>query len=180
MVGFLGTALAVAAVLFLAVQVICVRIGTDSGRSTDALIVVLLVNIALLIPVALVVGYPDYTEPPDAILSFVAAGLVGTMLGWAFEYAGIERIGASRSEPIKASQPLHAALLAVVILGETLTPTDGVGIVLVVIGVAIISWESRDSLEIGMESISWSVPSPAARFSLHCTASSRSSPRLLR
>jgi drug/metabolite transporter (DMT)-like permease len=155
MVEFLGAGLAVAAALFLAIQVVCVRIGTDSGRSNDALIVVLLVNIALLVPVALVVGYPDYTLPPDALLSFAAAGLVGTMLGRAFEYAGIERIGASRSEPIKASQPLHAALLAVLILGETLTPVAGVGTVLVVVGIAIISWESR-SADDGMGSISWS------------------------
>jgi drug/metabolite transporter (DMT)-like permease len=155
MVEFLGAGLAVAAALFLAVQVVCVRIGTDSGRSNDALIVVLLVNIALLVPVALVVGYPDYTLPADALLSFAAAGLVGTMLGRAFEYAGIERIGASRSEPIKASQPLHAALLAVLILGETLTPVAGVGTVLVVVGIAIISWESR-SADDGMGSISWS------------------------
>lgn len=155
MVEFLGAGLAVAAALFLAIQVVCVRIGTDSGRSNDALIVVLLVNIALLVPVALVVGYPDYTLPPDALLSFAAAGLVGTMLGRAFEYAGIERIGASRSEPIKASQPLHAALLAVLILGETLTPIAGVGTVLVVVGIAIISWESRSSDD-GMGSVSWS------------------------
>lgn len=156
MVEFLGSALAVAAALFLAVQVVCVRLGTDSGRSNDALIVVLLVNITVLIPVALVVGYPDYTVPPNALASFAAAGLVGTMLGRAFEYAGIERIGASRSEPIKASQPLHAALLAVLILGETLTPVAGVGTVLVVVGIAIISWESRSASGEGFESISWS------------------------
>jgi drug/metabolite transporter (DMT)-like permease len=153
MVEYLGVGLAVAAALCLAIQVVCIRIGTDSGGSNDALIVVLLVNIALLVPVALVVGYPDYTLPPDALLSFAAAGLVGTMLGRAFEYAGIERIGASRSEPIKASQPLHAALLAVVVLGETLTPVAGVGTVLVVVGIAIISWESR-SADAGMGSIS--------------------------
>lgn len=161
MVEYLGAALAVAAALFLAIQVVCVRIGTDSGRSNDALIVVLLVNIALLVPVALVVGYPDYTVPPDAILSFALAGLVGTMLGRAFEYEGIKRIGASRSEPIKASQPLHAALLAVVVLGETLTSLAGVGTVLVVVGIAIISWESRSS-DAGLESISWSLALPLA------------------
>lgn len=154
MVELIGSALAVAAALFLAIQVVCVRIGTDSGRSNDALIVVLLVNIVILVPVAIVVGYPDYIVPPDAILSFAAAGLVGTMLGRAFEYAGIERIGASRSEPIKASQPLHAAVLAVVVLGETLTPIAGVGTVLVVVGIALISWESLNSSNGSSEPIS--------------------------
>ncbi|WP_336001887.1 EamA family transporter [Halorientalis halophila] len=155
MVELLGPGLAVAAALALAIQVGCVRVGTDSGRSNDALIVVLLVNIAVLVPVALVVGYPDYTLPRNALLAFAAAGLVGTMMGRAFEYAGIEKIGASRSEPIKASQPLHAAVLAVLVLGETLTPLMGVGTVLVVVGVAVISWESRSSAD-GLESISWS------------------------
>jgi drug/metabolite transporter (DMT)-like permease len=155
MVGLLGPGLAVAAALCLAIQVACVRVGTDSGRSNDALIVVLLVNIAVLVPVALAVGYPDYTLPPTAIGAFVAAGLLGTMLGRAFEYAGIERIGASRSEPIKASQPLHAAVLAVVVLGETLTPLAGLGTVLVVVGVAVISWESRSG-DGGLGALSWS------------------------
>ncbi|MCY4730010.1 EamA family transporter [Natronomonas gomsonensis] len=155
MVELLGPGLAVAAALFLAIQVGCIRIGTDSGRSNDALIVVLLVNITVLVPVALVVGYPDYSLSRNSLLAFAAAGLVGTMMGRAFEYAGIERIGASRSEPIKASQPLHAAVLAVLVLGETLTPVMAVGTVLVVVGVAIISWESRSS-STGLESISWS------------------------
>lgn len=155
MVNFLGFSLAVAAALFLAIQVGCVRVGTDSGRSNDALIIVLLVNIAVLVPIAFVVGYPDYTLSTNALLAFGAAGLVGTMMGRAFEYAGIERIGASRSEPIKASQPLHAAVLAVLVLGETLTVVMAVGTLLVVIGVAVISWESRSSSS-GVESVSWS------------------------
>ncbi|QLD89134.1 DMT family transporter [Natronomonas salina] len=155
MVDLVGAGLAVSAALFLAVQVGCVRVGTDSGQSNDALIVVLLVNIAVLVPIGIAVGYPDYTLPQNALLAFTAAGLVGTMMGRAFEYAGIERIGASRSEPIKASQPIHAAILAVLVLGETLTPLMGVGTVLVVIGVAIISLESRSSSD-GLDSLSWS------------------------
>jgi len=155
MADLLGPALAVAAALFLAVQVVCVRVGTDSGRSNDALIVVLLVNVAVFVPVALVAGYPDYRITTRALVAFAAAGLVGTMLGRAFEYAGIERIGASRSEPIKASQPLHAALLAVFLLGETLTELGALGIVLVVVGIGFVSWESASS-RAGFEAVPWS------------------------
>mgnify|MGYP006295233691 CR=1 FL=1 len=142
MVDVLGAALALLAAAGIAGQVICVRIGTEEGTATDALVVVLLTNIGVLVPLALVTGYPDFGLTRRSLLAFAAAGIVGTMLGRAFYYTAIKQIGASRAEPIKASVPLFAALVAVFVLGETLSPGGFAGILLIVAGVAVISWES--------------------------------------
>ena len=145
MVDVLGVFLAFLAAAGIAGQVVFVRIGTEHGTANDALVVVLLTNIFVLVPLALITGYPDFQLTTRAVLAFIGAGVVGTMLGRAFYYTSIKRIGASRTEPIKASVPLYAALIAVLILGETLTPVGLAGIVLIVAGVAVISWESTSN-----------------------------------
>lgn len=141
MAALLGVGLVVFAALATAVQVLCVRVGTDGGRSADALVVVLLTNVCVLVPLGLVTGYPDYELTARAVVAFGSAGLVGTMLGRAFYYAGIARVGASRAEPIKGSMPLYATVVAVLVLGERLSSGRAIGIVLIVLGVAIVSRE---------------------------------------
>jgi uncharacterized membrane protein len=151
----LGIALALLGAFLIAVQVVCIRIGTATGSSRDALVVVLVVNLGVIVPLALAVHFPRYPLDTVALLSFVCAGLVGTVLGRAFQYAAIERIGASRCEPVKASQPLHAALLAVVFLGESLSLVVFGGIVLIVVGVALISRVSTRRFEREYDHVSW-------------------------
>ncbi|MDT3435959.1 GRP family sugar transporter [Haloarcula sp. 1CSR25-25] len=151
----LGIALALVGALLIAVQVICIRIGTTTGSSRDALVVVLVVNLGVIVPLALVVHFPTYPLNTVALLSFVCAGFVGTVLGRAFQYAAIARIGASRCEPIKASQPLHAALLAVVFLGESLSLVVFGGIVLIVVGIALMSRVSTRRFDREYDHVSW-------------------------
>lgn len=141
MVPITGIGSILLASLATAIQVVCVRIGTVEGRSADALVVVLLTNVGVLVPLALVSGYPTYGLTPRALVAFGAAGLVGTMLGRAFYFAGIERVGASRAEPVKGTMPLFATGVAVVVLGETVSVGRIGGIALVVCGVAVLSRE---------------------------------------
>lgn len=137
-----GIALAVAAACSLAVMSVSVRLASKDGRIYDVLLVVLGVNLAVLVPVTVVLHYPDFGLTPASVVAFSGAGLTGTFLARMLFFASIDRIGASRSEPIKASQPLHASLIAVLVLGESLTPGHLFGIVLIVAGVAVISWET--------------------------------------
>lgn len=139
----LGIGLATLAAVLIATQAVCIRRGSRTGSTTNALVVVLLVNVVLLVPGALIVHYPQYSLTLPAIVAFAAAGVVGTLFGRACYYASIERIGASRTEPIKASQPLHATLIAVVLLGEFVTPGHLLGIIAIVVGVA---WISRQTI----------------------------------
>lgn len=140
----LGVGLAAIAALSVAATSLGVRVGTDRGRTTDALVVVLSCNLAFVLPVAAVASYPEYGIAPRAGLAFVAAGVTGTLLGRVCYFTSIARIGSSRTEPVKATQPLHATLIAVAVLGETVGATHLAGILLVVVGVAVITRETRD------------------------------------
>lgn len=138
-----GVTLAVLAACGLAMQALTIRMATRRrGRSADVLLVVMLVNGVVLVPLVLLFD-PDPTLTPRAIVSFAGAGVAGTLLGRAFFYAGIERVGASRAEPIKASMPIHATILAILLLGERVSIPQFGGILLIVVGIALLSWEGR-------------------------------------
>lgn len=107
---------------------------------TDVLVVVLLVNVALVVPLSVVSAHPNYGLTARSVAAFVGAGLVGTVLGRVALFTGIQRVGASRAEPLKGSTPFFAAIVAVLVLGERLTLPHLLGILLVVLGVAVISW----------------------------------------
>lgn len=144
MVSRLGLGLAVVAACCLAGQALTIRLATRRGRPTDVLLVVIGVNVAVLVPLS-VVAVPEPVVTRRAVVAFVLAGIAGTLLGRLLFYAGIKRIGASRAEPIKASMPLHATILAVLFLGEAVTRGQFVGVLLVVAGIAFVSWEGRDA-----------------------------------
>ncbi|WP_254533230.1 DMT family transporter [Natrinema gelatinilyticum] len=152
----LGIVLSVVAAVCLALTSLTIRLGTNNGRSSDALVVVLLVNIVTFVPLALWIAHPGYSISLWALFAFIAAGIVGTLLARILYYASIERIGASRSEPIKASQPLHATVIAVVLLEETVSIPHLLGILLIICGVAIISIEMMNASVDPITDPSWS------------------------
>jgi len=100
--------------------------------------------VLVLLPIVLIIYYPEYGLTSTSVVSFIAAGIAGTVIGRAFMYMSIDQIGASRTAPVVASWALLASALGVVLLGESLTPIHGLGIVLVVLGVAVIAWETAN------------------------------------
>lgn len=75
---------------------------------------------------------------PYAVLLFVIAGMLQPLIRL-FTYIGIYRIGVSRSGPLRSTQPLFSAAIAIAVLGEEAGWAVIVGTVLVVIGVILIS-----------------------------------------
>lgn len=151
-----GSAFGVAAALSLSTAAIAIRRGskTDGGSSFDALLVVLLINVVVLVPVSLILYYPGYGLTLRSFLAFSGAGLIGTGVGRMAYYKSIEMVGASRAEPVKSSMPLYATIMAVFVLGETVEPLRWVGITLIFLGVAVISWDLSES---GERTNLWSV-----------------------
>lgn len=136
-----GVGLAVLGAVALAIQSLSIRYGTITSDSSDALVIVLAINVAVLVPAAFVFGSPLEELTLRSLAAFTAAGLLGTMVGRAMHFEGIKRIGSSRAEPIKASQPLHASLVAVVVLGEVVSPGHLFSMIAIVAGIAIITYE---------------------------------------
>lgn len=145
----LGVGFAAIAAFSAAVTSLGVRLGTTRGQTVHALIIVLLCNLLLVVPLTALLYYPNYPITTRAVLAFVGAGITGTLFGRVCYFTSISRIGSSRTEPIKATQPLHATLLAIVVLSEAVRLQHLAGIMLVVAGVAVITWEMTETNKSG-------------------------------
>lgn len=141
----LGVTLSVFVALIVSVQVLLVRVGAEHGDVRQAVLLSMGVNVLVFLPAAAILHFPDYGLTPTSLLSFGAAGFIGTFFGRVLYYDSIDRIGAGRTEPLKSSMPLFASLIAVLALGEALTMAHAGGIVLIVAGIAAISWETTNS-----------------------------------
>lgn len=89
----------------------------------------------LLLPVALLA---EPVLPPldtGAVLGFTYLGLIGGALTYFFWFRGIARLGPSTVAPLGLLSPVAAALLGLLILGETLSPLQSTGMVLVLASV---------------------------------------------
>lgn len=138
----LGVMLSLVGAIALAGVSLFVRLGTEEGRVTDAVIFTASMNLLILLPAVAVVYYPNYGLTRFSFVSFAAAGLTGTVLGRILRYTSIMKIGASRTEPIVTAWVIFASLLGVVVLDETLTVLHALGILCVVGGIALIAWET--------------------------------------
>lgn len=139
---FIAIILALIAALAGASHNLFIRFGTEHGSIRDAFFVVMTISTVILVPAVLIYDYPSYGLTAISWLAFLGAGLIGTMLGLICLYGGIQTIGASRTTPIVASSALVATVLGIVLLGESLTAIHAAGIVLIVVGIAVIGWET--------------------------------------
>lgn len=71
-----------------------------------------------------------------ALIPFAVAGVADPALARILSYEGIERVGPTISAALLATSPAIAAIVAVLVLGEVVTPGTAAGILLVVVGVA--------------------------------------------
>ena len=142
-----GAGLALAAAIAIAGLTLAVRVGTASegGNALNVLFVVLMTNVFVLGVSAIILHFPNFHLTPRSLLAFSLAGITGTLVARALTYESVNRIGASRTEPLKSSNPLHATLIAIIVLGESVSAMRFFGIGLIVVGAGIVSWESTRS-----------------------------------
>lgn len=100
--------------------------------------VVLLAAVALSEGLALL-----WTAPAPAVLNFAVAGFFHFFAGWTLLNASQKRIGAARTSPLIGTTPLFATMLAALALREIPRPVAAVGIVVVVMGVYLVSGDTR-------------------------------------
>lgn len=140
-----GVGFGVLAAVGLTVQSLAVRLGTKTRPVSDVVAVIFVVNVLVLLPVAGVVEYPRYGVTVRSLLAFAVAGILGSLVARLCYFVGIARLGASRTEPLKALFPVVAVGVAVVVLDEHVSAQLLVGIALVLGGgVAVVS-EARTS-----------------------------------
>ncbi len=111
--------------------------GVDVYRGTATL---LLVSTVVLGVVSLVSGELSLVleAPARAILFCAAAGFVHFFFGWTLLGMAQIRVGAARAGIMVGTVPLFGALLAALLLDESLSAFDVTGLLLVVAGVGVV------------------------------------------
>lgn len=84
-------------------------------------------------------------EPVDAagLAFFALAGLIGTLAGRLLRFVAIDRVGASVAAAIMNLSPFISAALAIVVLGERVTPPILAGTTVIVLGTVLLSASGR-------------------------------------
>lgn len=130
-----GLLLGVIGVLALAAATLSVRTASAGGNVLMVVGLQMLVGAAALLPPALVLEEQVITWTTSLTLAFaytiIAPGIVATVI-W---FWLVERIGATRASTFHFLNPFFGVAIAAVILGEVLTPTDVIGVVIVALGI---------------------------------------------
>lgn len=109
---------------------------------------------------------------------FVVAGLIGTALGRIAVFAGVHRVGASVNSAAISVRPLFATAIALAWLGEPVGPLTGLGVVVLVSGLIVLTasrggdlggWTARDLLIPLAAALAFAVGNVIRRFGLTTT-----------
>ena len=119
------------------------------GGSVQASLVVVLVDSTIYwLLIAVLYGRSAFSGLTlEVFVVFVFAGVVGTALGRITIFVGVDKVGASLNSAILSTRPLFATAIALVWLGEPLGPVTGVGIVILVAGLSILTVSRGGDLE---------------------------------
>jgi len=117
-------------------------VGRDSDSAVDPVAagaVMLTATAATLWLTALAIGRPVLPAqvPGAAWFGIAGVGLVSTFIAVQTFYAGAHRIGAARASLISTIEPIWTISLAGLLLGESLTPIQLLGGVLIIGGVVL-------------------------------------------
>jgi DME family drug/metabolite transporter len=77
------------------------------------------------------------------VVIFVVSGLIGTVAGRLLRFVSIERVGASVSAAVMSLHPFVATALAIMLLGERVTPPIIAGTAVIVLGTLLLSASGR-------------------------------------
>ncbi|WP_416148449.1 EamA family transporter [Salipaludibacillus sp. HK11] len=75
---------------------------------------------------------------PSGILVVLQLGIVATAIAYLLFVKGLMGVPASSAVTLSLAEPLTAALLGVIVVGEVLTPSAVVGIVMIFLGLAVL------------------------------------------
>lgn len=153
-----GGLLAVFSALFFAIRFLLVRKATVTGETLDAVLVTIIVDTAIFLPLGIFLNYPNFKLSISSLFAFIGAGIFAPFLGLILLYESTRRIGPSRASPIARGSMMISALIGIGLLGEHATLLHLLGIFVLLLGVIIVSYESK-SLNSG--------PSPDLKWGLN-------------
>ena len=121
---------------------IFVRMGLQYLRPTTGTWVSLIPGGVIVMGLAVVFNLDDITTLATiAFFWFALGGLFNFALGRFLNAVSIQLAGVARATPLFSTAPLFATILAILFLGETITPWLLLGTLTIVSGIALITSE---------------------------------------
>jgi len=119
---------------------VLVRKGLKDSNPATATLVVSAVQVMVLSILLL-------ADPPEinwvAIAYFAASGIMASTLGRTLNYVSINKLGVAISTSLVGANPLFSTLFAFLFLNESVAVTTVLGSIMVVGGIAVISWKGE-------------------------------------
>ena len=108
------------------------------------------VALALLVPAFLVTGATLPRAPgPGAIAAILYIAVFASLVAFLCWSYGVDEIGAARAGQFVYLMPVFGAVLAVVVLGEVITPTQIAGAICVFAGIILVNRPTRAQVRSG-------------------------------
>jgi len=100
-------------------------------------------SVAITIFITMTLGFKKELNtlphlPVKGVILFIISGIVSAFLGQYFYFYAMQKAPASKVVPVAGTYPLFAALFAIIFLGERLTITNAIGIILIIAGLALV------------------------------------------
>jgi drug/metabolite transporter (DMT)-like permease len=136
----LGAFLALLSAATFGMNITALRRGVLGGSVVQAIAVTNALGVPLLALMCLIFGaFSEFADMSgEALAWFASAGIIHFVLGRYANYRATRALGATQSGPIQQVGLLISLALAIIFLGESLTPLHAFGIVLILAGPAII------------------------------------------
>lgn len=140
----LGILFALLCATFFAVNYIFIQFGMKKSTNDNGVFSNIIVNafvLGLIYLIYFFVRNESIAWSKSAIVAFIVAGLLTSLLGRTTLFAGIRRIGSSRAAAIKNAAPIFTIIFAMLFLNETLSLLTGLGIFLIFGGLFLVAYE---------------------------------------
>lgn len=148
----LGAAFALVFAMLMGVASIVARRGMEEGSFYALLVISLAVSLPVfLLVTALTSGFAD--TPLVGVLYAAAGAVTGSIIARSLYFIGINYLGPGKSLSITATSPLYAAVLAWVVLDETITAPVIAGTLTIFVGIVLLSRDVRTQTERANHSI---------------------------
>lgn len=152
----IGEAFGLLGAVFFALNSISTKEGfLRGGTPFSAVYISALINFMSVWPIA--IFYSDLGRiGVSGSVFLVASGLLGPSLARLMMFKGMEKLGVAGSSPLVAASPLFAAVYATIVRGESFSFILGLGTLLIVVGVVLLSerqWKlSRSGVSLSLGS----------------------------
>ena len=139
----IGTALALFSAAASGLSVILVRKHSAESNAFNVSLIITWVGMAILWPFAVLLT--DFgTINLEGLILFAISGVLTPGIVRLFYYSGLKKLGAPVNSSVFSIYPLYSVLLAVLLLSEILSLENWIGVLLVIVGGALVEMRSRE------------------------------------